>query len=283
MKLFIKIFIFISILIPLTEEQLEEIKSKTEDVLKVPSFKLNSIESIDYTDIKNELILVANAYSIYKEKYDFYPTTIDDLVNKSLYLRKKIEKWTFDLTNNNLYSNQIINDDFIIATYGNDEVKLLYALESKTFSFITSDESKMIKTNEIDLEDLRGKVVLINFWATWCGPCRMEIPDLNELYKSYNDLGLEILGVSTSDTEKQLIQFKNSYNMYYPILYGSPADTYKIQMEYGVYSIPISFLVNKEGELIRVYSGLISKQFNPNAYTDLIINIEKALKNDSGS
>ena len=49
------------------------------------------------------------------------------------------------------------------------------------------------------LSDLRGKVVLINFWATWCGPCRMEIPDFIELYDKYNDKGFEILGISLSD------------------------------------------------------------------------------------
>jgi len=278
MKTLLKIIFYISILLPITDEQKEKIKSKTDDVLKVPSFQLKSIESIDYSDIKNELILVANAYSIYKEKYGFYPTSINELSNKSLYKIKNLEGWEFDLTNNNLYSNQITEDDSIIAIFGNQEIKLMYTLKTKSFSFITSNESKMINISEINLEDLKGKVVLINFWATWCGPCRMEIPDLNELYKTYNDLGLEILGISISDTEKQLIQFKNSYNIYYPILYGSPSDTYKVQMEYGVYSVPISFLINKKGELVRVYNGLISKQFNPNAYTDLIINIEKALK-----
>ena len=280
MKILFIIIYFISILLPLSEEQKEEIESKTKDVLKVPTFNLKSIESIDYTDIKNELILVANAYLIYKEKYGFYPTTINELSNKSLYIIQNLEGWEFDLTNSNLYSNQITEDDSIIAIFGNEEIKLIYTLKDKSFSFITSNQSKMINISEINLEDLKGEVVLINFWATWCGPCRMEIPDLNELYKTYNDLGLEILGISISDTQNKLIEFKNSYNIYYPILYGLPSDTQKVQMEYGVYSVPISFLINKNGELIRVYNGLISKQFNANAYTDLIINIEKALKDN---
>tara|TARA_B110000116_G_C16747965_1_gene541902 strand:+ start:283 stop:1143 length:861 start_codon:yes stop_codon:yes gene_type:complete len=284
MRFFIKIIIFFqlifSLIFSLTKEQIEEIKSKTDDALKAPTFILESIESNDYSDIKSELILLENAYLIYWEKYGFYPTSINELFKKSLYVDSKINGWEFIFTNKNLYSNQITNEDSIIAEFNNGEIKLLYTLKTKSFSFITSDKNSMIKNSSINLEELQGKVVLINFWATWCGPCRMEIPDLNELYKNYNDMGLEILGISTSDAEKQLVQFKNSYNIYYPLLYGTPSETYKIQMEYGVYSIPISFLVDKKGELIRVYNGLISKQFNANAYTDLIINIENALKED---
>ena len=55
-----------------------------------------------------------------------------------------------------------------------------------------------------NLRELEGKVVLVNFWATWCGPCRMEIPEFNELHKSYHERGLEILGISVSDNKKQL-------------------------------------------------------------------------------
>ena len=128
------------------------------------------------------------------------------------------------------------------------------------------------------LSSLKGNVVLINFWATWCGPCRMEIPDFNELYKTYNDRGLEILSISISDSYEQLMKFKNAYNIFYPILYGDQRTMSKIQRDYGgVYSIPMSFLIDKNGEIIRVYPGAILKQFDPNIYMDLVLHIEESL------
>ena len=60
------------------------------------------------------------------------------------------------------------------------------------------------------LSEMKDKVILINFWATWCGPCRLEIPDFNELYDKYHSRGFEILGISISDTKDQLINFLNS-------------------------------------------------------------------------
>ena len=71
------------------------------------------------------------------------------------------------------------------------------------------------------LSDLKGNVVILNFWATWCGPCRMEIPDFNELYLKNKDQGLIILGISTDDTKRGLSNFLKSYKVEYPILYGS--------------------------------------------------------------
>jgi len=128
------------------------------------------------------------------------------------------------------------------------------------------------------LSNMKENVVLINFWATWCGPCRMEIPDFNELYNRYNDKGFEVLAISISDSREPLLKFKNAYNIFYPILYGNQSEMSKIQMEYGgVYSIPMSFLIDKYGEVIRVYPGAILKQFDPSMYTDLVMNIENAL------
>jgi len=131
------------------------------------------------------------------------------------------------------------------------------------------------------LSEMNDKVVLINFWATWCGPCRMEIPDFNELYKKYPRENFEILGISISDTEEQLQNFLKAYNIDYPILYGSQNEMQKIIIDYGgVYSIPMSFLIGKNNEIKRVYPGAILKQFDPNMFADLIFNIESSIADD---
>jgi len=131
------------------------------------------------------------------------------------------------------------------------------------------------------LSEMNDKVVLINFWATWCGPCRMEIPDFNELYKKYHRENFEILGISISDTEDQLQNFLKAYNIDYPILYGSQNDMQKIIIDYGgVYSIPMSFLIGKNNQIKRVYPGAILKQFDPNMFADLIFNIESSIADD---
>tara|TARA_Y100001958_G_scaffold155598_1_gene146560 strand:- start:997 stop:1578 length:582 start_codon:yes stop_codon:yes gene_type:complete len=120
------------------------------------------------------------------------------------------------------------------------------------------------------LSDLRGKVVLINFWATWCGPCRMEIPDFIELYDKYNDKGFEILGISLSDSKEALVNFANVYKVNYPFLYGNNKQINEITNLYGgVPAVPWSFLVGIDGEIIDTYPGAILKQYDPVTYSRL--------------
>ena len=141
---------------------------------------------------------------------------------------------------------------------------------------------KTVSESTIVLEKLQGKVVLINFWATWCAPCRLEIPDFNELHDKYNEKGLEILGISISDTKEQLLNFMKSYKIDYNILYGNNIEMQKVLFDYGgVYSIPVSFLIDTNGIIQRVYSSAILKDYDPNIYTDLIFNIENYLINKS--
>ena len=128
------------------------------------------------------------------------------------------------------------------------------------------------------LSELKGKVVLINFWATWCGPCRMEIPDFNELYKKYNKQGFEILGVSLSDTKEQLIDFSKVYNVEYPLLYGNFKEIDSITRSYGgIPAVPWSFLIGTEGDIIKTYPGAIIAQYDPITHQNLIYAIETQL------
>ena len=146
-----------------------------------------------------------------------------------------------------------------------------------TLSSIQSFNNEIIDSS-YTLSKMEDKVILINFWATWCGPCRLEIPDFNELYSKYSSRGFEILGVSISDTKDALLNFLKAYKIDYPVLYGKQNEMQKMLSDYGgIYSIPISILVDKNNQILRVYPGAILKQYDPNMYADLIYNIEMSI------
>ena len=138
-----------------------------------------------------------------------------------------------------------------------------------------------LKGDVYNVRSLEGKVVLLNFWATWCGPCRMEIPELNEMQEKYGKDNFVILGISTSDTKKTLRDFTNLYKVDYPLLYGAPKEIDRILREYGgIYALPTSILINKKGENIFSYPGAILKAYDryDGVYSTLNKNIEEALK-----
>jgi len=100
----------------------------------------------------------------------------------------------------------------------------------------------------IRLSDFKGKVVILDFWATWCGPCRMEIPGYVDLYKKYNDKGLEIIGVSLDrDGWTPVKPFMHSFKINYPIVMGNMQ---VVQAYGGIQSIPTTFIINREGEVV---------------------------------
>ena len=123
----------------------------------------------------------------------------------------------------------------------------------------------------VTLSQFKGDVVLLNFWATWCGPCIVEIPEFNNLYNQFHDKGFQILGVSVSDTRDQLIKFTKKINVDYKILYGNPEIMNEINTNYGINSVPISYLINRDGYVVRGYpSAIIGEYWTSMLTNDLL-------------
>ena len=97
----------------------------------------------------------------------------------------------------------------------------------------------------VTLSDLRGKVVLLNFWATWCGPCRVEMPAMEELYRTFSRKDFEILAVSTDAQGESVTRpFQRENHLTFPILHD---DDYRVGLAYGARSLPMSFMVDRHG------------------------------------
>jgi len=96
------------------------------------------------------------------------------------------------------------------------------------------------------LKDLRGKVVLVNFWATWCPPCRKETPDLESLYKRFKGQGFVVLGIS-DQAESKVQPFARKFGVTYPLLLDPGR---KVNNLYSVVGIPVSFVYNRQGKLV---------------------------------
>ncbi len=108
---------------------------------------------------------------------------------------------------------------------------------------------KSVDGQEIDLSKLQGKVVLIDFWATWCGPCRAELPKVKAAYEKLHPKGFEIVGISFDKSKKDLQAFVAKEKMTWPQYFDGLYWDNKIGKKYGIESIPTMWLVDKKGNL----------------------------------
>ncbi len=116
---------------------------------------------------------------------------------------------------------------------------------------------KTFDGKSVDLETLKGKVVVVNFWATWCVPCRQEIPGFIDTYKSLHAKGVEVIGVSLDEGGWDVVQpYVNRSNIPYPVVIGdqSLSEAYG-----GIEAIPTTFIINKEGNIVGKHVGYLSK------------------------
>lgn len=107
--------------------------------------------------------------------------------------------------------------------------------------------------NSLTLSEFKGKVIILNFWATWCPPCRKEIPDFVELYEKYKDEGLLIIGVNLDGGDSRSVkQFSKNYKINYPIVLGNV----NVTQDYGgIRGIPTTFVIDRKGDIKKKYIG----------------------------
>jgi len=105
---------------------------------------------------------------------------------------------------------------------------------------------------KIDLADQKGKVVLLDFWATWCGPCRIEIPGFVKLQERYRDQGLVVIGVSLDDSVEPVRDFYREFNMNYAVAMGDQRMT---ELYGGILGLPTTFLIGRDGRIYAKHIG----------------------------
>lgn len=127
---------------------------------------------------------------------------------------------------------------------------------------------KSVDDKTVKLSDYKGKIVIIDFWATWCPPCRRGIPDLISIQKEFKK-DVVVIGISLDrdKTIKDVPGFVKEYGINYPVVYGDD----KVVVDYGgIRSIPTSFVIDKKGNVVDSHVGLVEKDIFVNKIKELI-------------
>ncbi len=121
-------------------------------------------------------------------------------------------------------------------------------VNSKAPDFVLKDMSG----RTVSLTALKGKVVLLNFFATWCPPCRAEMPSFNKLYRTLKQRGLEIVAISSDRSINDIKDFLEKNKVDFPVLFDTDRGATK---QYRVFSMPTTFLINKNGVIVEKFYG----------------------------
>ncbi|ALC81454.1 MULTISPECIES: thiol-disulfide oxidoreductase ResA [Bacillus] len=111
--------------------------------------------------------------------------------------------------------------------------------------------------NEIELDDLKGKGVFLNFWGTWCEPCKKEFPYMANQYREFKDQGVEVVAVNVGESNLAVNNFRESYEVNFPVVIDKDR---QVLEAYDVNPLPTTFLISPEGKVVKVVTGSMTER-----------------------
>lgn len=139
----------------------------------------------------------------------------------------------------------------LIVQFVQEEPKKAPAQEPRTMQ--ATDFTLPTVDGELSLHDQRGKVVILNFWASWCIPCQTEMPHFQKFYDAHQD-DVEIVAVNYTkkDDRDEAVQFARDHNLTFPILFD---ETGEVSEMYGAFTIPTTYILNRDGDIVHQFAG----------------------------
>jgi peroxiredoxin len=188
-------------------------------------------------------------------------STAPDAAAEAAFMKALLYVQVMDNTEKGAELMRAVQKDFAQTKFGTNATEILKSLDRQAAAKKLQEKfavgNKFPDFSEKDIEgksfstsNYKGKVVLVDFWATWCGPCRAELPNVLEAYEKYHSKGFEIMGISLDEDKEALQNFIKSHKMTWQQYFDGKGWENKLSTQFGVTAIPATFLLDGEGKII---------------------------------